>query len=193
MKWPPEFVRPTDLLGEVRDINGRDIPRDIGRSFSLSGQHYFLFGDTFCKDDAGNWLECANNTYALVPDTRDPTKSQYLTNDPQVPPFIPYREDEERFTKDPENKKDHRRIVNWCFGGVVETYDGSGEGWLFNDKLKTQGAIGIEGYGLGVAKVLRDPGTNQIFVERMNGGEMTFLGVSVLLHGQPRHGTPNSG
>jgi len=66
------------MLGEVRDRNGRTIPRDIGRSVKFGDEYYYIFGDTFCFDDAEQFVGVSNNTIAHIPDLTNPRKSEYM-------------------------------------------------------------------------------------------------------------------
>jgi len=77
MAWPPvlEYV---EMLGEIRDRNGRTIPRDIGRSVRFGDEYYYIFGDTFCFDDSEHFVGVSNNTIAHIPDLTNPRKSEYM-------------------------------------------------------------------------------------------------------------------
>ncbi|KAF2643758.1 hypothetical protein P280DRAFT_392857 [Massarina eburnea CBS 473.64] len=153
MKWPPELLS-TRILGEVKDESGRNYPRDLGRSIQLGGRTYYMFGDTFCFDDQGEFQGVTNNTISLVPDHKNPTKSRYLCSEAKVPEFVPFSHSERQFCEDPENKKENRRIVNWVFGGVVEIPHSDGrEAWLFYDQVEICGAQPVRQNGVGVAKV----------------------------------------
>lgn len=153
--WPPvlEYV---EMLGEVRDRNGRTTPRDIGRSVKFGDEYYYIFGDTFCFDDNEQFVGVSNNTIAHIPDLTNPRKSEYMYKEPKVPEFVPYTHGEKAYTEREDNKKDNRRIVNWNFGGIIEDRPGSGTGWLFFDKIQTHGGMCEKGFGIGVARVRRD-------------------------------------
>lgn len=71
--WPPKLIN-TRILGEVKDVSNRNLPRDFGRSCQLGHKTYYMFGDTFCFDDGGDFKGVTNNTIALVPNPQDPTK-----------------------------------------------------------------------------------------------------------------------
>ncbi|TAQ86257.1 hypothetical protein B7494_g5409 [Chlorociboria aeruginascens] len=146
MKWPPRLSQPPTILGEIKDISGRNFPRDIGRSIQLGTNTYYIFGDTFCFSAAGEFTGVTNNTIALIPSLAHPTQSQYLQPDDKIPEFIPSTLEEQKFTKDHE--QENRRIVNWCFGGVV-TRENENEGWLYYDKIETEGGMGKKEFGMG--------------------------------------------
>ncbi|KAL1599918.1 hypothetical protein SLS60_007723 [Paraconiothyrium brasiliense] len=110
LAWPPKFACPPRLLGEVKDVSGRQYPRDLGRSVELGGHMYYIFGDTFCFNDNGDFVGVTNNSIALIPDMSNPTKSKYMHPDPKVPEFVPYTHEEKEFCERPENTKANRRI-----------------------------------------------------------------------------------
>lgn len=62
LAWPPRLTCPPHILGEVKDISGREYPRDLGRSVELGGQVYYIFGDTFCFDNNGEFVGVTNNS-----------------------------------------------------------------------------------------------------------------------------------
>jgi len=199
MKWPPQ-LEACEVLGEVKDsecqilllyrghlnhrssVNGRNIPRDIGRSVQLGGEWYYVFGDTFCFDDKPEFVGLVNNTIAHIPDKSKPTHSSYLTRNPRVPEFIPFTESELIYNNDPRNKKANKRYVNWSFGGIIEDGPGHGHGWIFYDSIVVLGGS-LPGEGMGVCRVSKYDGHN-IRAERHGG--MVF-GVSAIQH---RHIAP---
>ncbi|KAF2760228.1 hypothetical protein EJ05DRAFT_276114 [Pseudovirgaria hyperparasitica] len=168
MVWPPKLLQPPTVLGEVRDTSNRKINRDGGRSIRFNGRLYYMFGDTFCFDHSDDFKGVANNTIASIPDPSDPTKSHYWDGKMLTDNFVPHTPAEAQECE--EGKKDNRRLVNWVFGGVVEREDG---GWLWFDKIRTEGAAATKCFGMGVAKVLaKDDGT--LTCERVDGENMVF-------------------
>lgn len=148
--WPPK-VDSIDMLGEVRDTNGRNIPRDLGRSITLGGHHHFyMFADTFCFDDAKQFVGLTSNTCAYIPDTNNPTKCSYWNKGPKEPEFIPMTPEDEEYNQ--KKKGTDMRVANWAFGGVIEDgldengKGGNGKGWIFNDRvlIKDKGSVGME-------------------------------------------------
>lgn len=141
-----------------------------------------MFGDTFCYDDRGGFVGVTHNTIARIPDEAHPERSEYLNTDPRVPDFIPYFPAEKKFTDAPENRQEHRRIVNWNFSNIIEDEPGSGTGWIFFEKVRTHGAEIEHEYGTDVARIsVSDEGDVQ--VER-HSEEMLF-GVSPCMPHQP--------
>lgn len=168
LAWPPKLTCPPHLLGEVKDISGRQYPRDIGRSIELGGHIYYVFGDTFCFDDGGEFLGVTNNSIALVPDPNHPTRSQYLQPDAKVPEFVPHLSEEREFCQKGENLRDNRRIVTWSFGGIIETHGSGGkEGWLICDPVETHGGDAVRQNGVGIAKARVTGPNGQIECKRM--------------------------
>jgi hypothetical protein len=101
--------------------------RDIGRPFDLFGEHYVIFGDTFCKNSKGDFVGVANNTVAHVPLPAYPRRTNYLESEENgmVKLFVPLTEEEKKFEKAAEGG----RVCLWMFGGVVEMDDGTGRVW----------------------------------------------------------------
>jgi hypothetical protein len=147
--WPPR-IDSLEMLGEIKDINGRNIPRDLGRSITLAGQHFYMFADTFCFDDAGQFVGLISNTCAYIPDINNPTKCSYWHDAPKEPEFIPMTPDDEAYNRN--NEGTGKRVANWAFGGVIEDgldrngKGGNGTGWIFNDKvlINDKGTVGME-------------------------------------------------
>lgn len=125
--WPAELESPPTILGYVLDVNTRGYSRDIGRSFQLGGFTYYVFGDTFCKDQDGYFRGITSNTVALVSDTGKPTRCTYQSIDDKgmVAPFLELIEHENLYRE--EHPKS--RIILWSFGGLVEVEEGVGYVW----------------------------------------------------------------
>lgn len=153
--YPPK-VEQREILGYVEEVNGIFHSRDIGRSFELFGKTYLIFGDTFCNDSNEEFVGLANNTVAIIEDTKQPLKSRYLEvfENGFIKPFIPLTSEEQQL----EQKKDGR-VVLWAFGGVVEMKDGTGRLWY--QKSIDKGCGVLEYIGTGVAKVIEKYGHEQ--------------------------------
>ncbi|RDW62037.1 hypothetical protein BP6252_11470 [Coleophoma cylindrospora] len=147
--WPPK-VESINMLGEIKDTNGRNTPRDLGRSITLGGHQFYMFADTFCFDDAGQFVGLTSNTCAYIPDTNRPTVCSYWHTEPREPEFIPMTPEDDAYNK--EKKGTYMRVANWAFGGVIEDgldeygKGGNGKGWIFNDRVLIQdkGSVGME-------------------------------------------------
>ena len=111
-----------EVLGYITDVNEIGYSRDIGRSFTLSGKNFYIFGDTFCKDSAGEFVGLVNNTIALVPDANAPCVSKYLgfNDDDTVKCFVPLTVEEKSWQKSTGG-----RVTLWGFGGAVELENGT--------------------------------------------------------------------
>ncbi|KAJ4302669.1 hypothetical protein N0V90_001558 [Kalmusia sp. IMI 367209] len=159
LAWPPKLTCAPQILGEVTDLSARNYPRDLGRSVSLGGKTYYMFGDTFCFNSSGDFLGVTNNSIGLLPDLSAPTKSQYLCPEAKVPEFVPYTSEEKEFCDREENKNENIRLVNWAFGGIIEIPGcGGREGWLFYDQVEIHGATPEKQNGTGVARArVTDP------------------------------------
>lgn len=168
LAWPPKFAYPPHILGEVKDVSGRQYPRDLGRSVKLGAHLYYIFGDTFCFNENNDFLGVTNNTIAVVPHPDKPTESKYQHQNPQIPEFVPYSIEEREFCESPENVKDNRRLVNWSFGGIIEIPGSEGrEGWLFYDQVETCGGNAVKQNGIGVAKATVKGPNDKIECERV--------------------------
>lgn len=168
LAWPPKLVKSPHVLGEVKDVSGRQYARDLGRSIELGGHVYYIFGDTFCFNDRGEFVGVTNNTIALIPDLSDPTKCQYLDTSPKVPEFVPHLSDEKRFCDDPKNQEENKRIVTWSFGGVIEIPGSGGqEGWLITDPVETHGGNAVKQNGVGIAKMRITGADGKVECERV--------------------------
>ena len=124
----PKFADP-EILGYLTDINGIGYSRDIGRSFTLGGNAYHIFGDTFCKDSTGEFVGLVSNSVSMVVDKNKPLESSYLCikDNGMVEPLLPLNEKEIKLQKEhPE-----QRVTLWCFSGVVEVIPGIGLMWSF--------------------------------------------------------------
>ena len=162
--YPPK-VKHAEILGYIDEVNGIFHCRDIGRAFELFGNVYLTFGDTFCNDSNGKFVGLANNTVAIIKDTSQPLKSQYLETEDNgfIKPFVRLMSKEQLFEKDGKG-----RVVLWAFGGVVEMKDGTGRLWY--QKSIDHGNGNLEYFGTGVAKVIGNHGVEQQPVaQRMDG------------------------
>lgn len=175
------------MLGEVKDTNGRNIPRDFGRSISLGGQLFHMFGDTFCFDDNGEFVGLTSNTCAHIGDKSIPTRSSYWTSNPLVPEFIPFTPEDHKYNKRKKKEGTQCRVANWAFGGVIEHPPGSGSGWLLNDRtlIEDGGSVGME-----LVKVELQKGFPvKIHAEKLPGvfpfgvsSKICFSGVCLYVH-----------
>lgn len=64
----------------------------------------------------------------------------------------------------------------WSFGGIIEDREGSGQGWVFFDKMITHGGQGGHHYGMGVCRASVQP-DKSIKMDRVIGDNVVF-GVS---------------
>lgn len=114
----PPVLDDVEILGYIKDKNGIGYSRDIGRSATIHDEVFFIFGDTFCKDFAGEFVGITSNTIAYVEDRANLLESQYreISGNGKVKAFVPLNEKEARF----EEEHKGARILFRMFGGVCD-------------------------------------------------------------------------
>ena len=131
----PPILANAEILGYLKDTSGIGFSRDIGRSSLFKGRVYYIFGDTFCKNEEGEFLGVQSTTYSLVQDKSQPMDSTYLhrQEDGMVDALIPLTEHEHRKEKVHYGRGKDRdpRVTLWAFGGMVEAL---GYGWIWYQK-----------------------------------------------------------
>ena len=142
--YPPAVTK-LEVIDYINDNNGLDYSRDIGRSFMLNDRNFYIFGDTFCKNTAGEFVGVVNNTAALVPRDDKFCDSRYLqfNDDDTVKALVPLTTEEKMLQKATGMEWSicslyavgwvltpgvGDRITLWGFGGVVELIDGNSPG-----------------------------------------------------------------
>ncbi|KAL8763973.1 MAG: hypothetical protein Q9184_000416 [Pyrenodesmia sp. 2 TL-2023] len=175
-------IKDIEMLGYVEPPDQPHFSRDIGRSFSLDGRIYYMFGDTFCND-AG----LSSNTVQWVPDHNKPQNAYYLAKNEVgfVAPLIEINSDERQELTHPVNED--KRFAFWCFGGVVEVSPGIGWTWYQKHIISKDGRDDL--CGVGVARISRnkDKQTAELSCVRMPGlmfdKQMPLFGsFSALIH-----------
>ncbi len=156
-KYPP-VVAKVEMLGYIEDTNAISYSRDIGRSSILKGNVYYMFGDTFCKNQQGAFVGVQSTTSSIINKPSQPLSSTYLTiqEDGVVDALVPLTEAEHRQEKIIWKDKTHPRVTLWAFGGMVEV----GEyGYLWFQKgviNETEGNEENVYKGTGLARVKAD-------------------------------------
>lgn len=137
-----------EVLGYVQDQNRVGYSRDIGRSSIFAGRCYYIFGDTFCKNDQGLFVGVSCNTVAVMPNISHPLETRYLDikQNGIVKEFLALNEEE----LDLEKEKGSR-IILWAFGGIVESRPGVG--WVWYQKSEIRPDNTHHYYGVGIARV----------------------------------------
>ncbi|KAI4216529.1 MAG: hypothetical protein LQ351_001018 [Letrouitia transgressa] len=161
--WPP-VTKKCMAIGYVNALDEPRFSRDIGRSFILGGRIYYIYGDTF-RNDAG----LVSNTYQLVKDRTRPTDAIYLSVDENglVKPLLELTQEEEAL-----EKNDDIRTALWCFGGVVEIFNGTGLTYYqkhqFDNKNDTSKLQGV-----GLAVITANEHTGELTANR-RGAALLF-------------------
>ena len=108
-----------EFFGNVTDVQGYDVRRDLGWVSKLGDSVYITYGDTLWFDSAGTFQGIASDTIARWTD--DPLKIDFLHRNAQGFPeqFCPL------FVDDP---------ADYAMGisQIIEPVDGSGEGKALN-------------------------------------------------------------
>ena len=155
---------PVLVLGYIRDKNGIGYSRDIGRSSIFAGRCYYIFGDTFCKNDRGDFVGISSNTIAVMSDKVNPLETKYLDiqedgdKEGMVQEFIALNEDEKR-----RMRENNSRMVLWAWGGIAETQPEVGFIWyqkaeILSDKNHQYHGVGIARVSVGESKESEEPG-----------------------------------
>lgn len=165
--YPPS-VESVEILGYVKDFNNIGYSRDIGRSSILGGYPYFVFGDTFNKNNKDQFVGLSTNTAAFVPDRGDPLRTEYMDiqENGKVNEFIPLNESERGLTEK------NVRVMLWAFGGIAETVPNVG--WTYYQVAEIDPNCQDQGihkqpdcpnhyWGVGIARVsVNKPGRLQV-------------------------------
>ncbi|KAL8826685.1 MAG: hypothetical protein Q9191_003648 [Dirinaria sp. TL-2023a] len=186
--YPPE-LESVDDLGYVSDTNKRGYSRDIGRSVIIGGRYYYIYGDTFCKDENGVFRGIQSTSYAIT-SKDEPLKSHYLKIDPDgmVEPLIPLDREEQDIQATKLPRREIFRVKLWCFGGIVET--SPGVGWLWFEKSVYRGDNEVKYYGVCVARVSVEQSSGRLNVVRITGSILQNPGADdmIFFEHEPRIG-----
>ena len=139
----PPVVESVEKLGYVMDSNKRAYSRDIGRSAVIGGRCYYIFGDTFCKNEQGLFCGLQSNSVAKAAKGA-PLINHYLGIKPEglVDPLIPLDDEEKQLQNTVLPLQEKYRVCLWCFGGIVET--SPGVGWLWYEKSVRKGEAEVQ-------------------------------------------------
>ncbi|KAI9883434.1 MAG: hypothetical protein M1823_004808 [Watsoniomyces obsoletus] len=162
--WPPRAT--FNVLGYVRDLSNRQYSRDVGRTSSVGGRIFWQFGDTFCKNDAGQYVGLVAHTVADHLDESEPSVTAYAEFDARecAKLFIPFTKEEARLDADPGNPIG--RPTLWSFGGIVEDFENAGTGWSWFELGRVNQDGESKALGTGIVRVRLDPNTGLISATR---------------------------
>ena len=155
--YPPR-VESVEILGYIKDVNEIGYSRDIGRSSTLGGHCYYVFGDTFNKNDRGEFVGITSNTVAIIPDKANPLRTAYMEiqEDGMVNALIPLNESERRLAMQKV------RVILWAFGGIAETRPGLGWTWYQVAEIQDNSTNRYHGVGLARISVIDPWGQLQV-------------------------------
>lgn len=140
----PPVIEAVEKLGYVKDGDNRVKSRDIGRSFVIGGRYYYIFGDTFCKNEQGLFIDLQTNSVAK-PSKGNPLLTRGLgikPDDGMVDYLIPRDDEEKGIEKNKLPLGEMFRIKLWCFGGVAVTSPEMG--WLWYEKSVKKGEVEVQ-------------------------------------------------
>ena len=140
----PPVVQSVQKLGYLKDGDDRARSRDIGRSFIIGGRCYYIFGDTFCKNEEGYYIDLQTNSVAK-PSHEDSLVTHCLgikPDDGMVDYLVPRDDEEKGIERNKLPLGEMFRVKLWCFGGVAVTQ--SGMGWLWYEKSVKKGEVEVQ-------------------------------------------------
>lgn len=188
----PPIVESVKILGYIKDVNDIGYSRDIGRSSILGGHTYYIFGDTFCKDEKDEFVGLTSNTVAIVPDKHTPLASAYLDfqENGLVNALLPLDESERRL------EEQGVRVILWAFGGIAETRPDLGWCWYQVAEIDCDDANHYHGVGLARISVINHHGQLQVarckeLVYESPTNRLSYTRYRDLIFGptEPRFGT----
>ncbi|KAL9102345.1 MAG: hypothetical protein Q9163_002495 [Psora crenata] len=161
----PTVTEP-EILGYLTDVNQIGYSRDIGRSFTLGGRIYHIFGDTFCKNSGGEFVGLVSNTASMVMDKTKPLESSYLCieENGMVEPLLPLIDEEIRL----QQEQPKQRVTLWNFSGVVEVFPGVGLMYEKGVEHKDSDPTHVY-HGIGLARITVDSQTGKLCTCRVPG------------------------
>ena len=114
----PPVLESMKVLGYIKDKNGIEYSRDVGRSASIHDEVYFIFGETFCTASTEKSVGTTSNTIAYVEDRANFLESNYreISDGGKVKAFVPLNDKEIRF----EEENRDARVVFRMSGGTVD-------------------------------------------------------------------------
>lgn len=97
----------------------------------MNGRVFFQFGDTFCKDQKGDFVGITSHTCSRLCLLEHPELSEYTKITPlgMVESFIPLTQAEKTF-----EENNAGRMTMWSFGGIAEDAPMAGRGWCWFEK-----------------------------------------------------------
>jgi hypothetical protein len=154
----PPIAESAEILGYIQDVNGIGYSRDIGRSSTLGGHLYYVFGDTFCKNEEGEFVGITSNTVAIVPNRQMPVATAYMDIDEHgmVNALVPLSDSERHL------EEQGVRVILWAFGGIAETRPGLGWTWYQVAEFDRDNNNHYHGVGIARVSVVNDLGHLQV-------------------------------
>ncbi|KAI9672372.1 MAG: hypothetical protein M1817_003394 [Caeruleum heppii] len=170
-KFPPKVIS-CEKLGYIQDANGVGYSRDVGRSSVVNNRVFYQFGDTFCKNDHGDFVGIVSHTCARVVLPTHPLHTEYYKIEPSglVQCFIPLTEREKEF--DRQGTAQGTRTTLWSFGGIAEDGPGADKGWCWFEKGSAYKDGSLQRHGTGIARVYFDEDHGRLAARRPKEGPL---------------------
>ncbi|EFQ99774.1 hypothetical protein MGYG_02787 [Nannizzia gypsea CBS 118893] len=172
-EYPPKI--PTFyFLGELNDEMKPIYPRGNGRSFTIRGNVYHVFGTTIWKDAKGQIVGEVANSLALVSDPElNPIANVAVSVNRGMAPFLPLTETERELEKDQNCK-----VVLEMPGGLCKPDPDAIGGYMWLQKYiqtrSTQGTVESTFQGVSLAIAVGNKRTDEVRAERIMRDKLLF-------------------
>ncbi|EGE01673.1 hypothetical protein TEQG_00719 [Trichophyton equinum CBS 127.97] len=172
-EYPPKIAT-FYYLGELNDEMKPIYPQGNGRSFTIRGNVYHIFGKTIWKDAKGEIVGEAANSLALVSDPKvNPVANVAMPVNRGMAPFLPLTKNEEEL----EKAQNHKVVLEMPGGFCKPEPDAIG-GYIWFQKClqtrSTEGIVKTTFQGVSLAIAVRNRHTEEVRAERIMHDELLF-------------------
>ncbi|EGD97207.1 hypothetical protein TESG_04621 [Trichophyton tonsurans CBS 112818] len=172
-EYPPKIAT-FYYLGELNDEMKPIYPQGNGRSFTIRGNVYHIFGKTIWKDAKGEIVGEAANSLALVSDPKvNPVANVAMPVNRGMAPFLPLTKNEEEL----EKAQNHKVVLEMPGGFCKPEPDAIG-GYIWFQKClqtrSTEGIVETTFQGVSLAIAVRNRHTEEVRAERIMHDELLF-------------------
>ncbi|GBF64650.1 hypothetical protein TMEN_7366 [Trichophyton mentagrophytes] len=172
-EYPPKIAT-FYYLGELNDEMKPIYPQGNGRSFTIRGNVYHIFGKTIWKDAKGEIVGEAANSLALVSDPKvNPVANVAMPVNRGMAPFLPLTKNEEEL-----EKAQNHKVVLGMPGGFCKPEPDAIGGYIWFQKClqtrSTEGIVETTFQGVSLAIAVRNRHTEEVRAERIMHDELLF-------------------